>query len=50
MIISIFIDQYSICIKTKFICVYKFGLNYNLNASRDMRYEHENSRITDQTI
>ncbi len=29
MIISIFIDQCGACIKTKFICIYNFGFNYN---------------------
>lgn len=50
MIISIFIDQSSTCIKTKFIYRYKFALNYNLNASKDMRYEREDSRTTYQMI
>jgi hypothetical protein len=46
MIISIFIDQSSTCIKT----IYIYSLNYNLNASKDMRYEREDSRITYQMI
>jgi hypothetical protein len=50
MIISIFIDKFGTCIKKIKNCIYKFGLNYNLKNSKDMKYEHEDSRTIYQTI